>query len=137
MTTQATPGIWEEIPTGAVVTATWKEQKIVGTMERVYKTGPDKHKMLELRAAPFGLISLDARDHWDVTYDVSSFADTIAASPVGSVFRSNTTQIVKVSKFNVTREDMESMGYEVPPTLLRITEFESIPTTTYTRVDLA
>lgn len=134
MTTQATPGIWEDIPLGAVVTATWKDQKIVGNVERLYKSGPDKHKVLELRAAPFGIIALDARDNWDITYAVATLADTLAASPVGSVFRSNTTQIVKVSKFNVTREDLETSGYDVPPALLRITEFEKISAATYKRV---
>lgn len=137
MSTQTTPGIWENIPTGALVTATWNDQKIVGTMERVYKTGPDKHKVLELRAAPFGIIALDARDYWEVTYVSETVADVLAKSPVGTVLRSNTTQIVKVSKFNVTREDLDVSGYDVPPDLRRITDFEKVSAAPYKVIALS
>ncbi len=134
MATQKTPGIWEEIPTGAVVTATWKDQTIKGTLEKIYQSGTDAHKCMELRAAPFGIVTLDARDHWDVTYESRSLADVIKESPIGSVFRSRLIQVIKVSETYIVTEDLETQGYQIRPELVQIDQLESRDPANFTQV---
>lgn len=117
-----TPGIWEDIPKGAVVTATWKDQTIKGTLESV--TGKHRDKRMELRVAPFGILTLDARDNWDVTYEAESAGDAIRSAPIGTVWGVPMTyypRIVRISEGFVSRQHERAEQ----PIILPISNFDS------------
>lgn len=116
MTTQKTPATWESIPKGAVVTATWKETTIKGTLESV--TGKNRDKRMELRVAPFGILKLDVRDAWELTYESYSAGDVIRESPLGTVWGTRMTfypRTVKISDTHVSRQHVQDEDAIIVP----------------------
>lgn len=122
MTTQKIPGTWESIPKGAVVTATWGDQTVKGTLESIIGTHRDKR--MELRAAPFGIIKLDVRDGWEVTYESYSAGDVIRSAPIGAVWGTQMTfypRTVKISDTHVSRQHEQ----REEPVILPVSNYDS------------
>ena len=132
MTKQQTPGIWDEIPKGAVVTATWNDQRIKGTLKEVYRSGADAHKCMILEAPPLGSVTLDARDHWDVTYESLTLADELILARIGDLFsnRDGSHEIIKLSENHVSSRVL-SGGYWEAPELRLILDYEHVPQGVY------
>lgn len=117
-----TPGTWDVIPEDAVITATRKDLTLKGTFKGV--TGEYDRKRLHLEVPPLGVLHLDARDGWDVTYEADSAGDVIRSAPIGTVWGVPMTfypRIVRISEGFVSRQHERSEQ----PIILPISNFDS------------
>lgn len=133
--TQITPGIWENIPAGADVTAERKGTTLRGVMQELKYAPEDRRKILRVLVPTLGILSLDARDMWNVTYAMPTLEDTLNGAPIGAVYRSDKKRcrIVKVSATHVARVDWNQGGYEFDPELDAIEHFKSFDATDFKR----
>lgn len=122
---QTTPGVWEEIPANATIIATRNGVTIKGEAIALGREGEDGHKVLTVIVPALGTLKLDARDHWDVTYETRTLADELNAAQVGDLFsnRDGNHEIVKVTDEHVASRMLVG-GYWENPEIRRIKDYE-------------